>query len=301
MKPELDIKIKIKNPAGQNAVPERMARRRAGFTLIELLVVIAIIAILAAMLLPALAKAKAKAKETQCLSNYKQLELCYQMYLGDDNDTIPPNLTTDPVNNWMQGYVHSTVTSLAIEASVLYPFNRQPAIYACPANQITINWAGGPDWTGGPSLLPGSYPETRTCSIEYSLGGGGGGPGSSVSRSSSDTITSYSKASQVKRPTDKIVFCEESPLTLNDGEFGLYWFESGVVAVSSWWNMPSNRHNNGCNFSFLDGHVEYYKWHGPVVPANQVDTTGNGSGGDISDSGDTSDDLPRLEAGGYQE
>jgi prepilin-type N-terminal cleavage/methylation domain-containing protein/prepilin-type processing-associated H-X9-DG protein len=298
---KLELDMKIKSSVSRNTVPERMARRRAGFTLIELLVVIAIIAILAAMLLPALAKAKAKAKETQCLSNYKQLQLCYQMYLGDDNDMIPPNLTTDPANNWMQGTVHATVTSYAIQASVLYSYNRQPAIYVCPANLTTIFWAGGSDWTGAPSLPPGLYPETRTCSIEYSLGGGGAGPGSPVSRSSSDTIASYSKAVQIKRPTNKIVFCEESPLSLNDGEFGLYWYENGVMAVGSWWNMPSNRHNNGCNFSFLDGHVEYYKWHGPVVSANQVDTSGVGSGGDVSDSGDTSDDLSRVEAGGYQE
>src|ERR1035441_6784754 len=76
---------------------------RKAFTLIELLVVIAIIAILAAMLLPALAAAKNKAKETQCVNDYKQLQLCYQMYVGDNNDQLPLNFVDNPPQNWILG------------------------------------------------------------------------------------------------------------------------------------------------------------------------------------------------------
>src|SRR4051812_2103603 len=113
---------------------------RGGFTLIELLVVIAIIAILAAMLLPALAKAKEKAKTTQCLNNMKQLQLCWHMYVDDNNDQVPLNgaaATAGPGGNglpqsWITGNGQSDPALPWIANGVLYPYNKTYSIYACP-------------------------------------------------------------------------------------------------------------------------------------------------------------------------
>src|ERR1035437_7863567 len=134
------------------------------FTVIELLGVIAIIAILAGMLLPAAAKAKAKAKETQCLNDYKQLQLCYQMYIGDNNDQLPLNFVNNPPQNWILGRAQTDVTTTNIQNGVLYPYNKSAAIYACPANTKMITASGGFGVTT-------TVPQTRTCSIEYAMGG----------------------------------------------------------------------------------------------------------------------------------
>jgi prepilin-type N-terminal cleavage/methylation domain-containing protein/prepilin-type processing-associated H-X9-DG protein len=270
--------------------PFRKGWRKA-FTLIELLVVIAIIAILAAMLLPALAAAKSKAKQTQCLSNYKQLQLCYQMYFGDNNDLLPLNFVSNPAGNWIAGSAQKDWNTTNIENGVLYAYNKSASIYDCPANLVTVTKPAG-----GPGTSATQVPQTRTCSIDYAMGGNSLSSASGPWTLARDLApwNSYSKASQVQRASDKIVFCEEAQASLDDGEFGLYPLINGAIAANNWWNLPANRHNNGCNWSFLDGHVTFYKWHGSAVPANQ----NNGTGTTFTEvPGDSSDDLYRVQAG----
>ncbi|HEY1790245.1 MAG TPA: prepilin-type N-terminal cleavage/methylation domain-containing protein [Verrucomicrobiae bacterium] len=267
----------------------------SAFTLIELLVVIAIIAILAAILLPVLNKAKQKAVGAQCLNNYKQLQVCYIMYIQDNDDKLPLNFTDDPATgNWIYGNAQSDINTSNIENGVLFQYNKQVQIYACPANTKAIAVSEG----FGKTI---TVPQYRTCSINYMMGGndssGANGPWYE-SRAMPQHFTYWKSNQLVGRVSQTFVFDEEAQTTLGDGEFGVYPLANPMVSI--WWNMPASRHNTGANFSFEDGHCEYWKWHGSVVPAQNLIQSSNQGPGDVP--ADSSDDLPRVQAaaGTYQ-
>ncbi len=268
--------------------------RLSSFTLIELLVVIAIIAILAAILLPVLDKAKQRGITIQCIDNYKQLQTCYIMYIQDNNDEFPLNFVNDPPQNWILGHAQSDYTTTNIQDGVLFQYNRQVKIYACPANTKMITVTSPPPGSG---FVPNELvPQTRTCSINYMMGGNSASLATGPwTETRAITFESYWKLNQLSTASISglFVFDEEAQATLDDGEFGVYPLVDGTLQVNIWWNLPANRHNDGAVFGFMDGHVERWQWQGPVVPANQNNGTGT-AGGDFP--GGSSDDLYRVES-----
>ncbi len=273
------------------------------FTLIELLVVIAIIAILAAILMPVLDKAKKRALTAQCLNNMKELQICYRMYVDDNNDFLPLNATGGLLNgipSWITNNdAQTTVIFDGTRNGVLYQYNQNVKLYACPANPRLLHPPNGTQaFTarteyGSPGITTGSLlPQPRTCSIGFSLGGYNGSSSTAGGPVLLSTgVYAVNKYNQMitpnPTPTGMIVFCDENDYSVDDGDFAMYPTGSQNV----WWNMPGSRHNRGTTWSFADGHCEYWKWHGTVVPFwdNNPNYTS-------MQPADTSDDLARVQA-----
>jgi len=221
-----------------NSVPLQRA-----FTLIELLVVIAIIAILAGMLLPALANAKAKAQSISCVNNQKQLSLAWFLYKDDFDDNLVPNHVYDGIS-WIQGngaaqdvnaLPGATNISL-ITNGLLWNYNTSLAIYHCPSDDFTI---------GGRKVL-----RTRSFSMNGQM------------NSDVTTVNDPVKYPNSKKysdilhpaPSQAMVFVDESSATLEDAYFAI------EVEIDRWRNVPTARHSNGATLSFADGHAEHWHW-----------------------------------------
>jgi prepilin-type N-terminal cleavage/methylation domain-containing protein/prepilin-type processing-associated H-X9-DG protein len=253
-----------------------MGSRKTAFTLIELLVVIAIIAILAALLLPALAGAKTKAQAVQCLSNKKQLQIAWYMYIGDNNDRLPMNadkslLTPNAPGgtpSWVYGWLDWTTASantnldyltIDIVASMGPYVAKQFGVYWCPADNYL---------TAAQRALTWSH-RSRSIAMDGAVGDGPkynfGWPSFFFAKTMSDLV--------VPGPSMTWVFTDEHPDSIDDGI--LYVDPACTNGTGVFTELPGSLHGGACGVSFADGHAEIHRWVDPTTVHPVTYTTVN--------------------------